>query len=581
MNGPTSRARPNAREGPCSFAWVRAPTSIDKIADDYTRELATLSPLLATDLGLPGHDHLMGDHSPAGHAAQADLHRRTLALLDSATPLDDTDRVTVAAMRDRLGLDIEAYEAGDHLRAVSNIACPVQEFRDIFDLMPTETADDWANIASRLAQVPDAIAGYVECLRVGADRGLLPSRLGVTDAFVQARILATEPDSFFATFWRDARPGGSEPAPALAADLERGARAAADAYWALADFLHDELLGQAKRDAAVGRERYQRYSRLFVGSTVDLDETYDWGLDELARIAAEQDALAATIAGPGATLTDAVAVLNADPARLLRGTDALQAWMQHVSDRAIRELDGTHFDISERMRTLECRIAPTQTGGIYYTGPSADFSRPGRMWWSVPAGVTEFSTWSERTTVYHEGVPGHHLQIAQAVENAAELNLWRGLACWVSGHGEGWALYAEKLMDEFGYLDDDGDRFGLLDSQRLRATRVVLDLGFHLRKDAPASFGGGRWDYDKAWNLLRSNVAMEEKSLRFELHRYLTWPGQAPSYKIGQRVWEQIRDAVARDAASRGEEFSLKDFHTRALNLGALPLDVLREALVG
>ena len=115
---------------------------------------------------------------------------------------------------------------------------------------------------------------------------------------------------------------------------------------------------------------------------------------------------------------------------------------------AVEELSATHFDVPDAMRRLECRIAPTTDGGIYYTPPSEDFSRPGRMWWSVPEGVTSFDTWRELTTVFHEGVPGHHLQCGYAVWNAAELNAWRRGALWTSGHGEGWALYAEGLADE-------------------------------------------------------------------------------------------------------------------------------------
>ena len=136
-------------------------------------------------------------------------------------------------------------------------------------------------------------------------------------------------------------------------------------------------------------------------------------------------------------------------------------------------------------------------------------------------------------------------------------------------------------MEEFGFLTDPGDRFGMLDSQRLRATRVVLDLGVHLGKPAFDRYGGGTWDADKAWQLMKDNVNMDDGFLRFELNRYLGWPGQAPSYKVGQRIWEQIRADAAAAAQARGEEFSLKDFHTRALNLGSLPLDVLRDALVG
>ena len=191
--------------------------------------------------------------------------------------------------------------------------------------------------------------------------------------------------------------------------------------------------------------------------------------------------------------------------------------------------------------------------------------------------MTEFTTWQEKTTVYHEGVPGHHLQVGQAVAQGERLNRWRSLVCWVSGHGEGWALYSERLMDAFGFLTP-AERLGMLDGQRLRATRVVLDLGIHLGKPALAPYGEGVWSYDSCYRLLRENVAMEENQLRFELHRYLGWPGQAPSYLIGQRIWEQLRDDAARRA---GSDFDLLDFHDRALAVGSLPLDVLREVLAG
>ncbi|MDO5535279.1 MAG: DUF885 domain-containing protein [Propionibacteriaceae bacterium] len=556
---------------------TRETTPIDAIAEEHTQALVDLNPLLATALGVPGRDHLSVDISPAGHAALADLNRATLAKLDGAAPVDDTDAITVAAMRDRLGLELESFEAGDHLRDLNNIASPVQELRNVFDLMPATTPEDWANIAGRMTALSSSIDGYIETLRAGIAAGNTPAIRQVELAIDECADLADADLSFFTTFAASA-PDTSD---ALTHDLATGAADAREAYGRLASFLREELAGAARPDDAVGRDLYQRMSRLFVGATIDLDETYDWGVEELARITAEQEALAREIAGPGATVAEAVRALDADPARTLHGTEALRAWMQSTADEAIAALDGVHFDVPERLRTVEAMIAPTQSGGIYYTGPTDDFSRPGRMWWSVPPGVTTFNTWREKTTVYHEGVPGHHLQLGQAVHNAAELNWWRRQICWLSGHGEGWALYSERLMEEFGFLDDAGDRLGMLDAQRLRATRVVLDLGVHLGKPAFDRYGGGTWNYDKAWQLLVDNVNMEEGNLRFELNRYMGWPGQAPSYKVGQRIWEQIRADATAAATTRGEEFSLKDFHSRALNLGSLPLDVLRGALVG
>jgi len=280
----------------------------------------------------------------------------------------------------------------------------------------------------------------------------------------------------------------------------------------------------------------------------------------------------------GSTPREAITHLSGDPARKLQGTDALRHWMQDKSDAAISALADTHFDIPEPIRVLECRIAPTSTGGIYYTGPSEDFSRPGRMWWAVPDGVAEFSTWRELTTVYHEGVPGHHLQVAQTVYRRELLNRWRRLASWTSGHGEGWALYAERLMADLGYLDDPGDYLGMLDGQSMRAARVVIDIGVHCGFRAPAEVGDGPWTYESAWQFLLAHASMAPEFLRFELDRYLGWPGQAPSYKIGERLWLQLRDDAR---AKAGDDFDLKTFHRRALDIGSVGLDVLRGAVLG
>jgi len=578
-----SHDTPSAPDHAGTPVATRTPSAIDAVAEAYTTRLAELDPFQATAMGLSGYDHLVTDLSPAGHEARAEADRAVLRELDGLEPVDDVDRVTLAAMRERLGLQLELHEAGEPLASLNNIASPVQELRDVFDLMPTGTVEAWENVAARLNGLPGAIDGYIASLSEAASRGNVAAVRQVRIGVQQSRELADATTSFFTTFVQ-----GEEAAAVLddsaacslvRAELERGAAAAREAYGRLADFLETTLAPQAPTEDAVGRERYRLFSRTFLGAEVDLDETYAWGLEELARVVAEQEEIAQRIAGPGASVEDAVAALDADPSRTLTGTDALRSWMQETSDAAITALNGTHFDIPAPVLDLECMIAPTQTGGIYYTPPSDDFSRPGRMWWSVPADVTEFNTWREKTTVFHEGVPGHHLQCGQAVYARATLNTWRRLACWVSGHGEGWALYAERLMADLGFLEDDGDRLGMLDAQRMRAARVVLDIGVHLGLECPEEWGGGTWDADKAWTFLRANVNMPESFVRFELDRYLGWPGQAPSYKVGQRLWEQTRDAARAAAEARGEAFDVKAFHERALNLGSVGLDVLRGAL--
>ncbi|MBV0894894.1 DUF885 domain-containing protein [Microbacterium sp. NC79] len=552
----------------------RTPTEIDQIADAWVDTLAEQIPTLGTYLGRTEYNDRYGDYSPAGHEALIAETRSTLAKLNAATPVDAIDEVTKTDLSATLELDLELNDAKWALRDLNVIASPAQEIRNVLDLMPMQTTDDWSVISTRLSNLGGAIDGYIETLREGIAQGSVPARRQVAEVITQVERYAAD-NGYFVEFAGEAKPVDGSLPTTLARELANNADSARAAYGKLAAFLADELAPAASDVDAVGRDLYALHSRSFLGATIDLDETYEWGIDELRRMVTEQTSIANEIKA-GASVEEAVAFLEKDESRKLHGTKALQEWMQATSDKAIADLAATHFDIAEPIRKLECMIAPTKEGGIYYTGPTDDFSRPGRMWWSVPEGVDTFDTWRELTTVYHEGVPGHHLQIAQATYNRAELNSWRRVLAGTSGHAEGWALYAERLMEDLGYLSDPADRLGMLDGQRMRAARVVLDIGVHLGK--PRLDGDGIWDADYALNFMRKNVNMSDQFVQFEVNRYLGWPGQAPSYKVGQRIWENVRDAYA---AKQGENFSIKEFHKRALDLGGVGLDTLKKALLG
>ncbi|MCU1406794.1 MAG: hypothetical protein JWQ43_3097 [Glaciihabitans sp.] len=553
----------------------RQPSEIDAIAERWVSTLAELDPDVAVWIGLPGHHDQLGDFSPAGHKRYDAEAARVVAQLRAATAVDEVDTVTKTDLLSTLELELESSEAGLWKRDVNVIESPAQSMRDTFDLMAHDTPDDWSAIAGRMTNLPAAVDGYISSLRQGIRDGVVPARRQVVEVATQV-LKHAQADGFFREFADGATlADGAELSAGLRSDLDRGATASAEAYGKLAAFMRTELAAAASDIDGVGREMYALQSQRFLGAKIDLDETYEWGVQELARMVEEQTRIASEIK-PGASVEEAVAILEADESLKLFGTNALQRWMQKLSDTAIAELSASHFDIPEPVRALECMIAPTKEGGIYYTSPSDDFARPGRMWWSVPEGVTEFDTWREATTVYHEGVPGHHLQLGQAVYNRATLNTWRRQLAGSSGHAEGWALYAERLMEELGYLDSPADRLGMLDGQRMRAARVVLDIGVHLGKQRPD--GGGTWTADYAFEFMSKNVNMNASFVRFEVNRYLGWPGQAPSYKVGQRIWEQIRDEYK---TRQGAAFDIKAFHKKALDLGGVGLDTLKSTLLG
>ena len=553
---------------------------IDEIADGYVDAWAELDPVGATSVGIAGYDDRLTDLSPDGFAALAALDRRTLEDLSAAVPTDEGERVAKEAMQERLGLALERYDAGEITSEINVISSALHATRGVFDLMPLEGDGAAANIAARMAAFPTAVEQFTRTVRGAAADGHVSARHQMLEMAKQCDSWSDPArDNFWPGLADRVRAAGPV-SESLSRQLDEAAIAATGATARFAEFLRTELAPLGRDKQAVGRERYRLASRYFLGAEIDFDETYRWGFEELARIEADMLATADRIV-PGGSVDDAVAALDADPARNLPSKDAFRDWMQQLADRAVSDLNGTHFDIPEQVRRIECCLAPTSDGGVYYTGPSEDFTRPGRMWWAVPAGTDTFSTWREVTTVYHEGVPGHHLQVAQTVVRAELLNRWQRMLCWVSGHGEGWALYAERLMDELGYLADPGDKLGMLDAQAFRAGRVIVDIGMHLELEIPRDnpFGfhpGERWTPELGWEFMRTHCRMEGEMLRFELNRYLGWPGQAPSYKVGERIWLQARaDAQAR----KGADFDLKAFHRAALDLGALGLDPLRAAL--
>ncbi len=318
---------------------------------------------------------------------------------------------------------------------------------------------------------------------------------------------------------------------------------------------------------------------MYLGARLDLREAYEWGWAEFLRIEAEMKQVAGRIRA-GASIREAADALDVDPRYRIAGVGEFRDWMQGLSDRALADLRGVHFEIPDEIMRLDCKIAPPGGGsGAYYTGPSDDFTRAGAMWWALPPDKDEFTTWREVSIVYHEGVPGHHMQIATATHESKRLNKYQRLMAWVPAYSEGWALYAERLMREFGYLSDDGDLLGMLNENLFRAARVIIDIGMHLKLEIPRGTGfheGSRWTPELGLEFMLTRTITEEALVHDEVDRYLGWPGQAPAYKLGERLWLSARD----DAKARaGSSFDLKEFHMQALRMGQMGLDTLRERL--
>jgi uncharacterized protein (DUF885 family) len=543
--------------------------TVHRIADSYVDDYVRLAPTTATALGIPGHDDQLPDLSPEGCAARAELSRRALRAAEAAEPADERERVAKAVFTERLGIEVETYDAGLVEGDLNVLASAPQDLRETFDLMPADTDDDWATIARRLSRMPAAIASYRAGLTYAAGRGHVSARRQVTK-------VADQCANWGAGFFTEFAAAGPD---SLRAELDAGAAAASRAYTELAEFLRTELLPKAPAKDAVGEEVYRLASRRYLGAALDLREAYEWGWAEFLRLEAEMRDIADRIR-PGAGLAEAAEALDADPRYQVQGVAEFRDWMQNLSDQALTDLRGVHFDIPDEIMRLDCRIAPPGgSAGAYYTNPSDDLSRPGAMWWSLPPEKDSFTTWREVSIVYHEGVPGHHLQIATAMYQAERLNKFQRMLSWVPAYSEGWALYAERLMREFGYLTDEGNLYGMLNENLFRAARVIIDIGMHLELDIPAGTGfhdGERWTPELGLEFMLTRTITERELVVDEVDRYLGWPGQAPAYKLGERLWLSARDEAM---ARKGADFDLKDFHMRALYLGQMGLDTLREQL--
>ncbi|MCS0635646.1 DUF885 domain-containing protein [Streptomyces sp. LP05-1] len=549
-----------------------------QVADAHVDDLVELDPITGTYLGVRTSAGLLPDLSPAGQEQLAALARETLRRLDAAERLPgaagDAERRCARLLRERLTAELAVHEAEEGLRAVGNLRSPAHSVRMAFTVMPTATEDDWAAVAERLRAVPAALEGYRSSLELGLKRGLLGGPRATATFIGQL------------TEWSGGIHGGrgwfeafAADGPAvLGAELETAAHGATEAVRALRDWMREVYApGVEGAPDTVGRERYARWSRYFNGTDFDLDEAYAYGWDEYHRLLGEMRTEADKIL-PDSDPWEALAHLDVHGTHI-EGVEEVRLYLQGLMDEAIDALDGTHFELAERVRRVESRIAPP--GGAaapYYTGPSEDFSRPGRTWLPVD-GETRWPVYDLVSTWYHEGVPGHHLQLAQWVHVADQLSRYQATVGGVSANAEGWALYAERLMDELGFLPDPERRLGYLDAQMMRACRVIVDIGMHLELEIPAHSPfrpGERWTPELGQEFFRRHTGRPDTFVESELTRYLSTPAQAIGYKLGERAWLLGRENARK---ARGAAFDAKKWHMAALSQGPLGLDDLVDEL--
>jgi uncharacterized protein (DUF885 family) len=549
------------------------------LCDALVDEVAALSPCAATMLGIKGYDHLWDDFSTEGALEQRRAAEGQLARVRAAETGDDPWAALAAEVAGTaLADELAHFETDEHLRDLNNLASTLQHVRDVFDHMGKENREEWEAVVSRLEGLPNALDAYRRRLEDGRRRGLAVARRQAAEGVRQARHAAGSESTLLrlAAEWEAAALGDE----ALERRVAEGIAGARAAFGALADFLESSYLPSAPEEDGVGEERYGRLARRFLGSSPDLRATYEWGWSEIHRLSRRMRETAEAIS-PGVSLPEALHLLQEDPSRAAASPAEFRDLMQERQATALAELEGTHFDVPEPIRRVEVKLAPPGGAlGAFYVGPSEDFTRPGTVWFALGEQQV-VPLFDQVSTAYHEGFPGHHLQNGIQMTSADRLSRFQKMMVWYPGSGEGWALYAEDLMEELGYLERPDYLMGKLASEMLRACRVAIDIGSHLRLPIPGGqpfHPGEQWTFDAGAEMLVDYAAQSPDVARSEMTRYLGWPGQAISYKVGQQA---IRDLRAEVQRRQGAGFDRKVFHARVLEVGSVGLDVLRRHLAG
>lgn len=557
---------------------------IFSLSDQAVDRLAAGNPLLATYLGIAGRDHAWPDLSPGGLAESRALHDAIRSEARACEVPDDRHGLAKDVLLEYCDGEIGLHDAGDHHFSLNNIVSPHQELRFVFGSQASDTVADWEAIIGRVETIGDPLEGFRQTLEEGRQQGRTVSRRQVETVIEQGDMAIGDQSSFDqlldklskASFASGDPASRSAEEQALADRLTAAIGTAKDAYRSFNQYLADTYLADAVEADAVGEERYLRAARTFLGTDLDARATYRWGWDEVERLWTAMQAACADI-DADAPVSEVINDLKTSPNYAVETTEEFIEVMEERQAHALASLEGVHFDVPDQIRQVNVQVEPAGgASAAHYVPPSEDFSRPGSVWYPIE-GQSHFPLFQEVTTAYHEGFPGHHLQVGVQATLSSELSRFHRMVAWYPGSGEGWALYAEHLMGELGFLEKPEYVVGLLSSQLMRSCRVAIDIGTHLDLPIPDDVTfhpGERWNFDLAYELLTQRALLSSEDASSEVTRYYGWPGQAISYKVGEQAILDLRA----ERTAKGN-FDPKAFHSDVLSVGSIGLDLMRSRL--
>jgi uncharacterized protein (DUF885 family) len=544
---------------------------VDELADRFWEGILELNPTTATFYGDDRYADRLEDPSPEGRAKARALMEQT-AREAAAIPVEDLtteERITRDMLQVIGELQMEEDDQGLHqLRVVDQMGGPQQLLPQLTAFQPVDTPERLEAFIARLHAYPAFMRANADILREGLESGLTAPSIVTERTIAQLeRMMAIPIDQAIV-------PGSVQ--GASDADRERIREIIRDVvYPADAHFL-ETLRGEyrhASREepgiwsAPNGEQLYRTAIRSWTTLEMDPREIHEIGLQELEAIEAERREISRA-GGFGDDTAGYRASLDSMDGNTPGSKEELVARAREDIERAMAEAPA-YFGRLPRagleVRAVE-EYKEKDAPFAYDYPPAADGSRDG-IYYANGYDLPSRKYTKLASTTYHEAAPGHHFQITLEMENEL-LNTFRRLGSRMVGgaYVEGWGLYSERLADEMGLYRSEAERFGMLDGQAWRAARLVVDTGLHAL----------RWERQRSIDFLRDDAGLSETDAVIETDRYICWPGQALTYKLGQRVIEKLRREIS---ARDGSAFDLREFHDQVLGHGSLPLATLEREL--
>lgn len=528
------------------------------------------APTFASHLGDKRYNDRWPDVSLAAIARRHEHQKQVLATLDKidSEKLSATDRVNYLLFRKEIANGVERFPFHWHL-APLNQREGIQDESQLADALSFTKVKDYEDWIARLRSLPDYVQQTMELMRAGAKERIVQPKVVMRRLPEQIRKQLVE-DPAESLYYKPLKKFPKEIPAAEQERLKRDATAAirgqvVPAYRVFAKFFDEEYFPACLDEVGVwqlarGQEFYALQARQYTTTSLTPDEIHAIGLSEVARIRHEMEAIVRQVEFKG-TFREFLVHLRTDKKFYYDSPDELLAGYLALCKRVdpqLTKLFRTLPRIPYGLEPIPQQIAPDTTTA-YYRQPSADGLRPGTYFVNLYRPETRPKYEMEALSL-HEAVPGHHLQLALQAE-LGELPPFRrygGFTAFI----EGWGLYAESLGEQLGCYEDPYSKFGQLTYEMWRAVRLVVDTGMHSK----------RWTREQAIEFFKENTAKTELDIVNEVDRYISWPGQALAYKIGELKIKELRE---RAKGKLGERFDIREFHDVVLRQGAVPLDVL------